>query len=57
MIAEPTDEELARLIDMDEWIMSKRKDGDPFKRELQIRLFCMRAAREALQALKERRAE
>lgn len=57
MLTEPTDEELAKAIDSLEWLIAKRKDGDTFKRELEVRLFCIRSTRDALTSMRARSQE
>lgn len=43
MLQEPTDLELAAQIDFLQWIISKRREGDEYKRKLEVQLFCIRA--------------
>lgn len=57
MLIEPTDKELAEIIDQKEWLISKRRQDDPYKRKLMIELHCLKAARLALQALRQRSGE
>ena len=42
MVTVPTDDELVRQIDFLEWMISKRKDGDEYKRKLEVQLFCLK---------------
>jgi hypothetical protein len=62
MLTEPTDDELTKLIDLYEWLISKRigkteELAVAYTRKLEVQLFCYRATREALRIMRARQQQ